>query len=120
MSALSMLGYRYSDLYRQTKIQEVVYEFLTQQYELAKIQEAKELPTVRVMDPAAPPERKSAPIRSLIVSLSVLGALMLTAVWVITRHNWEQIPRDDPRRMLTAEVAGEFRRVTSKFRRRGR
>src|SRR5277367_4091537 len=42
---LPLLGVTYSDLYRQTKIQETVYELLTQQYELAKVQEAKEVPT---------------------------------------------------------------------------
>src|SRR6185312_14547545 len=47
---LPLLGVTYADLYRQTKIQETVYELLTQQYELAKMQEAKEIPTVKVLD----------------------------------------------------------------------
>src|SRR5260370_29295299 len=46
MRALPMLGYQYSDLYRQAKIQEAVYEFLTQQNEMAKIQKSKERPSV--------------------------------------------------------------------------
>ena len=74
ITELPVLGYTYYDLYREAKIRETVYEFLTQQYELAKVQEAKELPTVRVMDPAVKPERKSAPRRTLIVGLSVFGA----------------------------------------------
>ncbi len=49
---LPLLGVTYADLYRQTKIQETVYELLTQQYELAKVQEAKEIPSVKVLDPA--------------------------------------------------------------------
>ena len=49
---LPLLGVTYADLYRQTKIQETVYELLTQQYELAKVQEAKEIPTVKVLDEA--------------------------------------------------------------------
>jgi uncharacterized protein involved in exopolysaccharide biosynthesis len=44
---LPLLGVTYADLYRQTKIQETVYELLTEQYELAKVQEAKEIPTSR-------------------------------------------------------------------------
>ena len=36
MRTLPLLGYQYADLYRQAKIQETVYEFLTQQYEMAK------------------------------------------------------------------------------------
>jgi len=44
------------------QIQETVYELLTQQYELAKVQEAKEIPTVRVLDPAIVPTKKSFPL----------------------------------------------------------
>ena len=49
---LPMLGLTYADLYRRTKIQEIVYETLTQQYELAKVEEAKETPSVRILDVA--------------------------------------------------------------------
>ena len=50
---LPLLGVTYADLYQRTKIQETVYELLTQQYELAKVQEAKEIPSVKVLDPAS-------------------------------------------------------------------
>jgi uncharacterized protein involved in exopolysaccharide biosynthesis len=109
MRTLPMLGYQYADLYRQTRIQETVYEFLTQQYEMAKIQEAKELPTVRQMDKAVPAEKKSGPIRTLVVSLSVLAGLVLAGFWVIGHNAWVQLPGDDPRRMLAAEVSGDLK-----------
>jgi capsule polysaccharide export protein KpsE/RkpR len=118
MSELPVLGYTYYDLYRQAKIRETVYEFLTQQYELAKVQEAKELPTVRVMDPAVKPERKSAPKRTMIVLLSVFGAWVLTALFVLWRSSWEQLPANDSLRLLGAEVADEGRRLTGWFRRK--
>lgn len=114
MSTLPILGYRYSDLSRQTKIQEAVFEFLTQQYETAKIDEAKELPTVRVMDPAVPPERKSSPHRILIWIASLAGALVLTAFWVLGKNSWEQMSPADSRRLLAAEVGAEIRRGMSK------
>ena len=115
MSSLPILGYRYSDLYRQTKIQEAIYEFLTQQYETAKIDEAKELPSVRVMDPAVPAERKSSPHRILIWICSVFGAMVLTACWVLGKNSWEQIPPDDSRRLLAADVGAEIRRGMAKI-----
>jgi capsule polysaccharide export protein KpsE/RkpR len=118
MSELPVLGYTYYDLYRQAKIRETVYEFLTQQYELAKVQEAKELPTVRVMDPAVKPERKSAPKRTMIVLLSVFGAWVLTALFVLWRSSWEQLPANDSLRLLGAEMADEGRRLTGWFRRK--
>jgi capsule polysaccharide export protein KpsE/RkpR len=118
MTQLPVLGYTYYDLYRQAKIRETVYEFLTQQYELAKVQEAKELPSVRVMDPAIKPERKSSPKRTLIVVLSVLGAWVLAVFFVLGRNKWDQRPPNDSLRMLGAEVADEGRRLTGWFRRK--
>jgi len=118
MTQLPVLGYTYYDLYRQAKIRETVYEFLTQQYELAKVQEAKELPSVRVMDPAIKPERKSSPKRTIIVVLSVVGAWILAAFFVLGRNLWEQRPPNDSLRMLGAEMADEGRRLTGRFRRK--
>lgn len=117
MRMLPLLGYQYTDLYRQAKIQETVYEFLTQQYEMAKIQEAKELPTVRTMDVAVPPEKKSGPFRILITVLSVLAGLTLASFWIIGRNSWEQLPADDPRRLLAAEVSGDLKTSLKRMRR---
>lgn len=118
ITELPVLGYTYYDLYREAKIRETVYEFLTQQYELAKVQEAKELPTVRVMDPAVKPERKSAPKRTWIVGLSVLGALIIAGLFVLGRSAWEQRPPNDSLRILGAEMADESRRLAGWFRRK--
>ncbi len=116
MRTLPALGYYYVDLYRRAKIQETLYEFLNQQYELARVQEAKELPIVRVMDDGNFPEKKVSPIRSLIVGLSVLTALLLACSWVLARHNWEQLSPHDSRRRLASEVSDEFRALIGKFR----
>ena len=65
------------------KIQETVYELLTQQCELAKVQEAKETPSVKVLDGANLPEKKSFPPRLLIMFLGAFLALMIGTVWVL-------------------------------------
>jgi len=118
LRSLPALNYRYADLYRQSKIQETVYEFLTQQYEVARLQEVKELPTVRVMDRAVPPERKSGPIRTLIIGLSVVCAMLLAGFFVVERYRWTQIAPEDPRRLLAAEVAGRLKAATGRGDRR--
>ena len=46
---LPLLGVTYYDLYRQVTMQENIYETLTKQYELAKVQEAKEVPPIKVL-----------------------------------------------------------------------
>jgi uncharacterized protein involved in exopolysaccharide biosynthesis len=120
MHTLPGLGSRYADLYREAKIQEAVYAFVTQQFEMAKIQEAKELPIVRVMDAGVAPEKRSSPIHSLIVSGSVFGAFLLACLWVVGKYRWQQIPVDDSYRLLAADVAGEFRSAVAKLRPRNR
>jgi capsule polysaccharide export protein KpsE/RkpR len=116
MHTLPALGSRYAELYREAKIQEAVYAFVTQQFEMARIQEAKELPIVRVMDAGVASEKRSSPIRSLIVGGSVFGAFLLACFWVVGKYHWQQVPIDDPYRLLAADVAAEFRSVLGKFR----
>ena len=120
MHTLPGLGSRYAELYREAKIQEAVYAFVTQQFEMAKIQEAKELPIVRVMDAGVAPEKRSSPIRSLIVAGSVFGAFLLACLWVLGKHRWQQIPMDDSYRLLAADVAAQFRSGVAKLRPRSR
>ena len=101
---LPLLGVRWADLYRQTKIEETVYELLTQQYELAKIEEAKEIPTVKILDAADVPEKKSTPHRLTIVILGMFLALSAGSVWVLSAATWERLDPQDPRKQLGQEV----------------
>lgn len=113
--ALPALGYRYQELYRQAKTQETIFDFLTQQYELARVEEAKELPVVRVMDYPNVPEKKVSPIRSLVVGLSVFVALLLGCWWVVERDKWDRLPADDSRRRLAAEMKADLRAMMRKI-----
>jgi uncharacterized protein involved in exopolysaccharide biosynthesis len=101
---LPLLGVRWADLYRETKIQETVYEMLTQQYELAKIQEAKEVPIVKVLDEAAVPEKKSSPPRLVIMIVGSLFAFALASAWILSRARWEQADPSDPRHQLHEDM----------------
>ena len=102
---LPLLGAKYEDYYRHAKIQETVYELLTEQYELAKVQEAKETPSVKVLDPARVPERKSAPHRLSIMLVGTFSALCLALAWVIGSSYWQQSDPQDPRKILVQEIA---------------
>ncbi len=101
---LPLLGVRYGDLYRRTKIQEAVYEALTQQNELAKVQEAKEIPSVKVLDAANVPERKSFPPRLLIMFLGGFLSLAFAVIWVFGSARWAETDPQDPGRVLAQEV----------------
>jgi capsule polysaccharide export protein KpsE/RkpR len=112
---LPALGVTYADLYREVKIREAVFETLTQQYEMAKISEAKEIPSVKVLDPANLPEKKSSPHRLLITVLGVIASFAFGAVFVIGRATWKQVDPDDPRKMFAAEVWGDTRPARAEF-----
>jgi capsule polysaccharide export protein KpsE/RkpR len=101
---LPILGVAYADLYRQAKIQEVVFETLTQQYELAKVQEAKEIPSVKVLDAARLPEKKSFPPRSLITCLTGLAVLAAAMMGLYVQSKWDEKAANDPGRLFANEV----------------
>lgn len=101
---LPILGVTYADLYRRTKIQEVVFETLTKQYETAKVQEAKEIPSVKVLDVASVPERKSYPPRLLIALLFAFLGMSVAVVWVLGRTRWQEVAANDSGKVFVTEV----------------
>ena len=84
-SELPEITLEYARLLREVKIQEAIYELLTQQFEQAKIMELKDTPTVQLLDKAGPPERKSYPKRAKIVItaffLSIVAGLGLVIIF---------------------------------------
>jgi uncharacterized protein involved in exopolysaccharide biosynthesis len=107
--SLPLLGAKYADFNRRAKIQETVFELLTEQYELAKVQEAKETPSVKVLDPARIPEKKSFPPRLAIMFLGTFLVSALSLVWVLGSARWEEVDPQDPRKAFALEVAGALR-----------
>lgn len=69
------LGMELVRLTREVKFQETVFNLLTAQFEQAKIAEARDTPTVQVLDKAVPAERKSKP--SVRLNMAIAGALSL-------------------------------------------
>jgi len=104
LSKLPLLGVTYADLYRRMQIQEAVYETLTQQYELAKVQEAKETPSVKVLDAASVPEERSFPPRLVFALAAGVLAFCLACGVVLLRSRWEQLDVSDPERKLAGEA----------------
>ena len=60
------LGLNYIRHYREVSLQQKILEFLLPQYEQAKIQEAKDTPTVQVLDKAVTPVKRKKPKRRLL------------------------------------------------------
>jgi len=94
---------------RDVKYYEFLYELLAKQYELAKIDEAKDATVVQVMDKAIEPDRKSKPKGWLIVSLSILGALF-TSVFLAFIREATARARADPEQTPRLEALSGYLR----------
>lgn len=82
-SEVPELGIQLVRLERDVEIQNALFTFLTQQYEEAKIKEAKDTPTVQVLDPAVSPERKFKPKRAILVAFYSFLSIIFTSAYVL-------------------------------------
>jgi uncharacterized protein involved in exopolysaccharide biosynthesis len=114
-SELPVLGLTYFDLERKMRVEEVLWEALTKQYEAARVQEAKDIPTVRVLDAANVPQRKSAPARSSIVIAGALLSLAAALIAVFTTSVWEEMDERDERKMFVVELVGAMKSGFGRF-----
>jgi uncharacterized protein involved in exopolysaccharide biosynthesis len=103
---LPALGVTYSDLDRRLRIDEQVWEALTKQYEQSKVQEAKEIPTVRVLDTANLPQRKSGPARTAIVLFGAFISFFAAVIAVNSIAFWEGLDPWDERKKFLKDIFG--------------
>lgn len=87
-------GMEYIRKLRDVKYYETISELIAKQFELAKLDEAREGAIVQVADLAVPPDKKSSPHRALTVVLMTLVAFAIAMLWVLASARWEQMLRD--------------------------
>lgn len=75
----------YIGKYREFKYQETLFDLLSKQYELARVDEAHEGALIQVVDPALPAELKSSPKRALIAAVAAIAGAILAVILVIWR-----------------------------------
>lgn len=110
---LPRLAVPYADLYREVQVQEAVYQLLTQQYELARLQEAKDVPVVSVIDAPGIAEKKSFPPRLLLSLLLTAVAVLIFSAALLVRNQWQQVEANDPGKALVIEIASGMRSMMS-------
>lgn len=101
---LPRLAVPYADLYRQVQVQEGLFELLTQQYEMARIQEAKDVPIVSVIDSPGIPEKKSFPPRLFLAEILTIVFTTIAAALLLAWHRWLDISSSDPRKVLARQI----------------
>jgi hypothetical protein len=89
---------------------EAVYEVLWQEFDSAKIQEAREASYVEVLDFPGVPERRSFPPRLLIIVTGTACAVILSGVWILGVARWREIGAQHTGMVLARETFGTVRR----------
>lgn len=79
-------GAEYIARYRDFKYHETLFELMAKQYELARLDEAREGTVIQIVDAAQPPERKSKPKKALIAVLTTLAVFFLMVLAVFIRQ----------------------------------
>lgn len=101
----------YINRYRDFKYNEVLFEQLAKQYELAKIDESREGTVIQVVDAAEPPERKSKPKKALIAILATLASGFVLLLFVFVRNALQNTQHDPESTAKLAAVRAGIARV---------
>jgi len=88
--AVSKDNLEYVRKLRNVKFGEEVYMIIDRQYELAKLDEAKEGPLVQVVDPALPPDLRSSPKRGLMVVVMTFFGFWSALFFVYGQYSWQR------------------------------
>jgi len=100
-------GAEYVAKYRDFKYHETLFELMAKQYELARLDEAREGAVIQVVDAALPPERKSKPMKALIAVLTTLAVFFAMMLFVFVRQASQNMARQPE----SAEKLGRLRRL---------
>jgi uncharacterized protein involved in exopolysaccharide biosynthesis len=96
----------YVSRYREVKYYETLFDLFAKQYELAKIDEAREGSTIQVIDAAVPSEKKIKPKKAMIATVATLGAGFICLIYIFIRKSL-QVSAQNPE---TAEKLNAIRR----------
>ncbi len=116
------VGMQLAELLREAKVQETVWELLNQQFYQARIEEARDTPTVQVLDRATPPLYPSAPRRVMLAVVFALIAGFITLFHIYAQvyaRNVESRPQEKAKWVeLGQGLRDDSRRVRGWMRRR--
>jgi uncharacterized protein involved in exopolysaccharide biosynthesis len=100
-------GAEYIAKFRDFKYHETLFELMAKQYEVARLDEAREGVVIQVIDGAQEPERKTGPKKTLIAVISALVALFVMMLIVFIRQGLKVTSKDP----VSAEKILQLRRL---------
>jgi len=103
-------GLEYIRKFRDVKYQETLFQLLAKEFEMAKLDEAREGAIVQVVDRAVVPDRRSSPHRLLIVIGTTILAFFVAAFWVVFRESFTSSIEEPGNRQRLDTIAGIWKR----------
>ncbi len=97
--------------YRDYKYHETLFELFAKQFELAKVDEAREGAVIQVLDVAQPPERKSKPKKALIAIIATLASGFALLLWVFVRQALRNAGRNPEAALKMSALRVSFSRA---------
>jgi len=94
------IGADYTRKLRDLKYQETLFELMANQYEIARVDEARDATIIQVLDKAVPPEVRSKPKRSLMVALATFCGFFLAILAAFFMEFLENASRDEENREM--------------------
>lgn len=104
----------YVSRYRDFKYHETLFELFAKQYELARVDEAREGAVIQVLDAAQPPERKSKPKKALIAIIATLASGFALLLFVFVRQALRNAGGDEETSGKLAQIKASWRRALGK------
>jgi tyrosine-protein kinase Etk/Wzc len=104
----------YITKYREYKYQETLFELFSKQFELAKVDEAREGAVIQILDAAQPPERKSKPKKALIAIIATLAGGFALFLFVFVRQAIRNSSQNSESANKLASIQASWRRALGK------
>lgn len=113
---LASVRLEYQRKLRQIKYYETVLDMMARQYEIAKIDEAREAALIQILDKAMVPTIPSGPNRFRVVNVITLGSFLLSVVWLIVNYLQKKSGRNTVTTVKLARLKAELRPSLPKHR----
>lgn len=104
----------YVSRYREFKYQETLFELFAKQYELAKVDEAREGAVIQVLDAAQPPEKKTKPKKAWIAIIATLASSVALLLFVFVRQTLLRLASDIETAAKLSVLKASWRRALGK------
>jgi len=101
----------YVSKYREYKYQEALFELFTKQYEIARVDEAREGAVVQVLDVATPPEKKAKPQKALVAIIATLATGFVLLLYVFIKNALKGSEQDEETRAKMAALNDSWKRA---------